>query len=69
MAGDTPTQKLSAWVSDFGRVLDIADVTATTELFGDHCFWRDLLSFTWNITTLDNKESITKRLTTTLLDA
>ena len=69
MAGDTPTQKLCAWLSDFGRALDGADVTAATELFGDNCFWRDLLSFTWNIITLEGKEPIAEMLTATLPEA
>ena len=46
MAGDTPMQKLSAWLSDFGRALDLVDVTAAMELFEAHRFWRDLLPFT-----------------------
>ena len=38
------------------------------KFFGDHYFRRDLLSFTWNIITLEDKESIAKMLTTTLPD-
>jgi putative flavoprotein involved in K+ transport len=36
------------------------------ELFADDCYWRDLISFTWNIKTLEGKAEIQAMLAATL---
>src|SRR6202022_904666 len=36
------------------------------DLFGDECYWRDLISFTWKIKTLGGKDEIQAMLATTL---
>src|SRR4051794_17551187 len=62
----SPTQRLSPWLSRFGAALERQDGVAVMDLFGDECYWRDLLSFTWNIKTLEGKDAIQAMLTTTL---
>jgi putative flavoprotein involved in K+ transport len=54
----TPTRQVSAWLSEFGTALDRADIATAIGMFGDDCYWRDLVSFTWNIKTLEGKQSI-----------
>lgn len=61
-----PTQQVSAWLSRFGAALDRKDGTAAADLFDDECYWRDLISFTWNIKTLEGKDEIQAMLAATI---
>src|SRR3954453_10757636 len=63
-----PTQQVSAWLSRFGAALDRKDWAAAVDLFGNECYWRDLISFTWNIKTLEGKDEIQAMLAATLSD-
>lgn len=38
--------------------LSKGDVEAAVALFQDECYWRDLVSFTWNIRTLEGKPAV-----------
>ncbi len=63
---DSPTQQVSDWLSRFGAALERKDGAAVANLFGDECYWRDLISFTWNIKTLEGKEEIQAMLAATI---
>ncbi|MEM7126868.1 MAG: NAD(P)/FAD-dependent oxidoreductase [Chloroflexota bacterium] len=54
----TPTQQLSDWLSNFGAALEQGDLATATDMFADESYWRDLVSFTWNIKTVEGKEEI-----------
>jgi putative flavoprotein involved in K+ transport len=43
-------------LSRFAAALDRQDCAAAADLFGNECYWRDLISFTWNIKTLEGKD-------------
>jgi putative flavoprotein involved in K+ transport len=60
------TQQLSTWLSEFAAALDRKDSSAAAALFADECYWRDLISFTWNIKTLEGPDEIQAMLATTL---
>src|SRR5437868_6087945 len=62
----TPTQQVSTWLADFGAALERADVAAAMVMFDDDSYWRDLVSFTWNIKTLEGKDAIRTMLDVTL---
>jgi len=62
----SPTQAASNWLADFGSALDKSDIAAAVALFDDDCYWRDLVSFTWNIKTLESKAEIKAMLEATL---
>ena len=47
-----PSQQAATWLGAFGRALEAGDIEAATNLFAEDCFWRDLLTFTWNILTM-----------------
>jgi len=66
MAPTTPTEVVSAWLADFDQALTKRDARRAAELFGDECFWRDLIAFTWNIKTMEGREEIAKMLGATL---
>ena len=53
-----PNQLASAWLADFTAVLERGDIEAAVGLFAADCYWRDLVSFTWNICTQEGPEAI-----------
>src|SRR6266446_6700806 len=69
MARMQSAPQISEWLSQFGAALDRKDLKAAVELFGDECYWRDLISFTWNIITLEGKDEIQAMLAATISDA
>src|SRR6476660_9089973 len=62
----TSTQQASTWLADFGAALERADPDAPLSLFEADSYWRDLVSFTWNITTLEGQDAIRAMLESTL---
>ena len=57
---------VSAWLSKFEAALSKSDAKAAAALFADACYWRDLVSFTWNIITLEGHAAIEEMLKETL---
>ncbi|HUQ36280.1 MAG TPA: NAD(P)/FAD-dependent oxidoreductase [Aestuariivirga sp.] len=57
---------VSAWLSKFEAALSKSDAKAAAALFADECYWRDLVSFTWNIITLEGQPAIEAMLKETL---
>ena len=57
---------VSAWLSKFEAALSSSDSKAAAALFGDECYWRDLVSFTWNIKTMEGRSEIDAMLAATL---
>ncbi|MDJ0757438.1 MAG: NAD(P)/FAD-dependent oxidoreductase [Ardenticatenaceae bacterium] len=62
MSDRTPTNHVSDWLSAFEEALDRADISTAVEMFDDDSYWRDLVSFTWNIKTMEGKEDIKNML-------
>jgi putative flavoprotein involved in K+ transport len=63
---EAATTKAGAWLAALDRALASGDVTAALALFADDCYWRDFLSFTWNIKTVEGKAAIAAMLDATL---
>jgi putative flavoprotein involved in K+ transport len=63
---DAATTKADAWLAAFDNALMSGDVAAALALFAHDCYWRDFLSFTWNIKTLEGKAAIAAMLDATL---
>jgi putative flavoprotein involved in K+ transport len=60
---DTTTQdEVTAFLQSFGSALEQGDIDAVTGHFKDDCYWRDLVSFTWNIKTCEGKGEIADML-------
>ncbi|MCO5573069.1 hypothetical protein L7F22_026834 [Adiantum nelumboides] len=60
-------KRISAWLHYFELALQQRDISAATKLFQeDECFWRDFLSFTWNLYTAESREEISSMLDATL---
>jgi putative flavoprotein involved in K+ transport len=56
------------WLSGFGAALERNDIPAAVAMFDDDSYWRDLVSFTWNIKTVEGKAGIQAMLEATLAD-
>jgi putative flavoprotein involved in K+ transport len=63
-----PTQAARAWLADFGQALAQQDIEAAVKLFGADAYWRDLVSFTWNICTQESPADIRAMLQARLAD-
>jgi putative flavoprotein involved in K+ transport len=62
----SPTQAVKSWLKRFNAALTAGDVDAAVKLFGIESFWRDLVSFTWNIKTSEGHAQIADMLRATL---
>jgi hypothetical protein len=60
------SHRVSEWLSNFGTALDRADFAAAVNMFEEECYWRDLVSLTWNIIILEGKENIKAMLEATV---
>ena len=68
MTQPTPSQRSSHWLASFEAALSRRDPDAVDALFEDDCYWRDLVSFTWNICTQEGKPAIRAMLAQRLAD-
>jgi putative flavoprotein involved in K+ transport len=63
---DTAAQAVAAWLEQFNGALDSRDAAAAAGLFAATSFWRDLVSLTWNITTVEGPAGVRDMLEHTL---
>jgi putative flavoprotein involved in K+ transport len=62
----TPTDRAERWLHDLEEALRAHDVGRAAGMFAATSFWRDLVSFSWNITTVENPDGIAALLTETV---
>ncbi|MEM9047115.1 MAG: NAD(P)/FAD-dependent oxidoreductase [Pseudomonadota bacterium] len=60
------TAAIVGWLSAFDSALRRGDSAAAAALFAPGAYWRDLLSFTWNIKTMEGRVAIEDMLAATL---
>ncbi|MCP5084087.1 MAG: NAD(P)/FAD-dependent oxidoreductase [Alphaproteobacteria bacterium] len=65
---EDPTKQVTDWLSTFETALAAGDASAGAALFEDDGFWRDLVSFTWNIKTMEGRAAIQQMLEARLGD-
>jgi putative flavoprotein involved in K+ transport len=63
-----PRAVVEAWVAALGTAFKARDSAAVAGLFAETCYWRDLLAFTWNITTTEGRAGIRAMLDARLAD-
>ncbi|MET0999307.1 MAG: NAD(P)/FAD-dependent oxidoreductase, partial [Marmoricola sp.] len=61
-----PQARVDAWLARFESALKARDVEAAAAMFATESYWRDLVSFTWNLKTVEGREGVTDLLTDTL---
>ncbi len=54
----TPTETVTNWLAQFDAAVSAANYPGAAELFADDSYWRDLVTFTWNIKTMEGREEI-----------
>jgi putative flavoprotein involved in K+ transport len=62
----SPAQRTDAWLAAFEDALTARDVDRAAGMFAATSFWRDLIAFTWNITTVEGPDGVRDLLATTL---
>ena len=60
------TQVINDWLVKFEKSIKEKDIDAILDLFDKETYWRDLISFTWNIITLESKKDISLMLNKTI---
>ena len=58
--------EVEQWLSRFEHALAEGDSAAAAELFAEESFWRDLVSFTWNLKTVEGLAGVKDMLDHTL---
>ncbi|TPL24092.1 NAD(P)/FAD-dependent oxidoreductase [Mesorhizobium sp. B2-4-10] len=58
MLDKAPNRKLSDLLERFGAALAAGDVDKAVECFQEDCYWRDLVTFTWNIKTMEGRDQV-----------
>jgi putative flavoprotein involved in K+ transport len=66
MTAPSPNERVIGWLSSLDAALKSADADGAAALFAPESYWRDFVTFTWNLKTLEGREQIAQMLSTTL---
>ncbi len=66
MADSAATKAVNSWLKRFDAALTKGDIEGVVKLFGKECYWRDFVTFTWNLKTAESREEIADMLKATL---
>ncbi|UIJ71624.1 NAD(P)/FAD-dependent oxidoreductase [Aurantimonas sp. HBX-1] len=66
VAGSEARGTVTAWLEAFEAALAAGDADAAAEMFAPVSFWRDLVTFTWNIRTMEGPDEIRTMLSAVL---
>jgi len=69
MTANTPSQRAQRWLDAFGAALASGNPDNVLPLFDADCYWRDLVSFTWNIRTQEGHNAVRDMLAARQADA
>ena len=59
-ATTTADDTANRWFADFEAALKARDVAAAAGMFATESYWRDLVSFTWNLVTVEGPAGVSK---------
>ncbi len=62
----TVTDMASAWLERLNTALRSTNAASAAALFGEECYWRDLVALTWNIRTAEGRDAIEAMLGATV---
>ncbi len=65
----TPTQQVAEWLAELGAALERGDAEGAAALFGADSYWRDLVSFTWNIATAEGSADVRRMIEQAVIPA
>ena len=63
---DAAATRVATWLADFESALVARDVERAAGMFATASFWRDLVSFTWNLKTVEGRDGVADLLRATL---
>ncbi len=69
MSETTPTAQVADWLAAFDTALTRGDANAAADLFNDESYWRDMVSFTWNIATAEGNAKVREMIERAVLPA
>ena len=58
MLDTTLDARVQVFLDKFEAALVAGDLDATVGMFASECYWRDLVAFTWNIKTMEDRDQI-----------
>jgi putative flavoprotein involved in K+ transport len=59
-------RRVETWLADFEAALAARDAERAAGLFATTSFWRDLIAFSWNLTTVENRDGVEDLLRNTM---
>jgi putative flavoprotein involved in K+ transport len=62
----TPSAQVESWLAAFEQAMISGHIHSAAAMFGAESYWRDLVSFTWNITTVEGPQGVADLLQATL---
>ena len=65
----TAEQEVDDWLAALNDALGQGDPDAVAELFVETCFWRDLVSLTWNLTSVEGRDGVRELVAGTVATA
>ncbi len=69
MLDSTVTDQTQSFLDAFGKALEAGDIATAKAMFLEDCYWRDLVSFTWNVKTVEGRDQVGDMLTHQLATA
>ena len=54
----TASERVESWFAEFTSSIAAGDFGAAADLFAVESYWRDLVSFTWNLTTVEGRDGV-----------
>jgi putative flavoprotein involved in K+ transport len=69
MSENTPTTQVADWLAALNTALTRGDAAAAASLFNDESYWRDMVSFTWNIATAEGNAKVREMIERAVLPA
>jgi ketosteroid isomerase-like protein len=66
MLEKTPTTKVQSFLDKFGKALEQGHIGDAVNMFQADCYWRDLVTFTWNLKTMEGQDQVRDMLQATL---
>src|SRR5260370_41955917 len=68
MLDKAPNGKVSDLLDALDKALSAGGVELAVDLFQADCYWRDLVTFTWNIKTMEGRDQVRDMLKARLAD-
>ncbi len=69
MSETSPTTQVADWLAALDKTLKRGDAAAAAALFNDESYWRDMVSFTWNIATAEGNAKVREMIERAVLPA